>query len=172
MNRMSIVTCRLLCHLVGDMTWQGEGGDGRNRRFSAFCRSYKTWSGLSALPSNIVVQFVAPLKPITFSDSHRGARRHPWCHRWLLWYLSPARRGRGRQPGNARDLAGFQGAESKVKCQRQGVLAGFAGWNTTRITHLLHFHGENAKIGQRGKQQEECCDGERQCSNTIKVQLW
>lgn len=68
-------------------------------------------------------------------------------------------------------LAAFQSAESKVKCQHQGVIAGFAGWNTTRITHLLHSHWENAKIGQRGKQQEECCDGERQCSNMIKVQL-
>lgn len=78
----------------------------------------------------------------------------------------------GRSLGTGeREPAGFQGAESKVKCQQQGVIAGFAGWNTTRITHLLHLHGENVKIGQRGKQQEECCGGERQCSNMIKAQL-
>lgn len=64
--------------------------------------------------------------------------------------------------------AGFQGAESKVKCQHQGVIAGFTGWNTSRITHLLYLHRENAKIEQRDKQQENYTNGKRQYSNMIK----
>ena len=125
---------------------------------------------LSLVLNSIVVQFVALLKQITFSNSQQHAQRHWWCHSWHVWYLSPARLQPGPQPENvgARHPAGFQGAESKVKCQQQGVIAGFAGWNTSCITHLLYLHRDNAKTEQRGKQQENYTDGKRQYSNMIK----
>lgn len=146
-----MVTGRLPCHLISDMTQQGEGRDGKKgRKIWPFLQKLKMRWGhlkrifkLSLVLSHIIAQFVASLKQITVSNRQQGTQCRWWCHRWHVCYLSPAR----PQPGNVGALhpARFQGAESKVKCQRQGVIAGFAGWNTSRITHLLYLNRQSAK---------------------------
>lgn len=169
-----MVTEWLPCHLISDMTQWGEGRGGKKgSKIWRFLRKLKMWLGhlkhifkLSLILDSIVAQFVALLKQITFSNSQQCTQCHWWCHSWHICYLSPAR----LPPGNVGALhpAGFQGSESKVKCQHQGVIAGFAGWNTSHITHLLYLNRQNAKAKQRDKQQENYTDRKRQYSNMIK----
>lgn len=63
-----IVICQLLCPLVSDVTWQGEGGEIEDLAFLQKLENV-------VLPSGIVVQFEAALKQITFSNSQQRSEQ-------------------------------------------------------------------------------------------------